>query len=354
MPSEPTLPSGLPSVNASPTHPTRSRFLLLIIPGVLVAAVLLFIVGGSGSTERDEVAEVIVYRSEVITRTSADSAQAVPPATSPTAIAIAANPTPIPVTGTFNPSDKRESIPPDCRARSSLREQNIILRAGPGTNHRQLAVLRPGDTLAMQARHSSGWYQVVLTTGGIAWVSNEVVRKEGNCEGLPSYDIPLCIISNNISGSANIRRAPSIDDDVIDALQEGDIMLADMQTADGWYRVQLASSTGWISSQVIALEGDCDALPHLPEASQETLDTEAIATTQRDPDTDCQVYSFTGDPVDLRAAPDVAAVVVGSLTSVQPASQRSTNGWFEVADDGWAFAADLRFEGVCSQLPTSD
>lgn len=350
MSSEPTVPSGLAPVSINKRRIRIRPLSLLLLPIIAIALVMLFASQSEANQidEDDGIADVIVYRSETLNTNISENAsqpQAAPPTRTP--IFIAANPTAIPVTGTYTPATHVDETIDLCRVRSAVSEQNVIVRAGPGQDYDTVAVLYPGRSIELSAQDNTGWYQVILPSGGVGWVANNVVRREGDCEGLHRYDLPICTISNAIDSNANIRSAPNLEGQIVDALPADGIRLADMRTDDGWYRLQLASRTGWISAQVITLEGDCDALPFLPEESDISLDMEEVAAEDT-----CLVRSFTGDPVNLRAEPDMNAEITGQLTDVQPSSRRSDNGWFEVTDQGWAFAADLRFDGPCSQLPT--
>jgi len=347
--SEPTVPSGLEPV--SKKRPIQFRSLsIILLPIIAFAFVFLAVFQPQADPTKEEstAAEVIVYRSEILnTNVSRNrpEAQTAPP--SPTPIFVAANPTPIPVTGTFTPDTRIDETVELCRVRSAVSEQNVIVRTGPGQDYDTVAIIRPGRTVNLSAQDTTGWYQVILPAGGVGWVANNVVRKEGDCEGLPRYETSICTLSNAIDNNANIRSEPNLEGQVVDALPSDGIRLADMRTEDGWYRLQLATRTGWISAQVIVLEGDCDDLPLLPEESTTSLDSEAVAAEDT-----CLVRSFTGGGVVLRVEPTMNAEIIGELVDMQPSTLRSENGWFAVGDAGWAFAADLRFEGPCSQLPT--
>ncbi len=227
---------------------------------------------------------------------------------------------------------------------------NVNIRSGPDIQFSLLSTLPVRQTVSAIAVSDNRWFQIENNDGTIGWVGGSVVDEIGDCEGLPQVQTPVCDVRNTTGNRVNIRAEASTDSPVIRILSTEDILMADGQTADGWYRILMTGELGWIYRDVVALSDACNAVALI--SANEPTPQPAVTTNLVFSEDACVVESFTGNAVDLFAQPNFDAAVVAKLNKAMQASQVSTNGWYEIDGFGWAFAGDIVTQGLCRLLPT--
>lgn len=148
-----------------------------------------------------------------------------------------------------------EAIPPPPPPKVGvLREDNVNLRDGPGTNYVSMAKMRLGQELTLIERYK-GWFLVEYGQM-YGWVSAElltlpegVVERVPVARTIPDPNPPLVgsVLENNV----NVRRGPGSAYDRITSLRAGTTVDLLARHKD-WYRIQLPDGTkGWIFSELL-------------------------------------------------------------------------------------------------------
>lgn len=228
---------------------------------------------------------------------------------------------------------------------------NVNIRSGPDMMFSLISVLNNRNVVNAIAVSDNRWFQILNKDGTIGWVGGSVVDEDGNCEDLPRMSPAVCRVSNSTGNQVNIRAGASISSAIIRTLLAEDVLMADGQTQNGWYRVLLTGQMGWVYRDVVALSDTCSSLAVISAdepAPQPVLADSSLVFS----DEDCVIESFTGNPVDLHQTPDMSSQVVAKLNKTMQANRISTNGWYELEGFGWAFAGDLVSRGLCSLLPS--
>lgn len=137
------------------------------------------------------------------------------------------------------------AVPPPTPGRVStysVTRAGVAYRTGPGTNYRQLGVLRAGGIVAGPGRTSRGWTQIYLSNGSSAWVlSSYLVRR-----AFPAYRVVA-------RDGVNIRSGPGLRYRLLGALRFG-VIVPGTRTAPGWIQLQL--STGglvWATNRYLSI-----------------------------------------------------------------------------------------------------
>ncbi len=155
---------------------------------------------------------------------------------------------------------------------------NVNLEATPQPGIDDFTFRTPGDLVAVSAVESLTLSSRVDDTGewGVA-----LMQLQANLpESLPGQNVTFLLfgdvqITNGVEtnvdpitfdvaaqGNINVRGGPSTDDAPIASLSGGETVMANGRNADGsWLQVALADgSTGWVSADVVALDGDSSLL----------------------------------------------------------------------------------------------
>jgi len=246
-------------------------------------------------------------------------------------------------------SSQTADLTPSCSIRASG-DINVNIRSGPGMPFSLIGVLEARTTVDAIAISDNRWFEIENSDGTIGWVGGSVVDDIGDCGILPQVATPVCEVSNNTGNRVNIRAKANTNARIIRTLLTDDVLMADGQTADGWYRVLLNRELGWIHSDVVASSGGCSTLAVI--AADEPEPQPVVNSDLAFTDEDCVVESFTGNTVDLHKTPDLTSAVVAKLNKAMKVSRMSTNGWYEIEGFGWAFGGELVTSGLCRLLPT--
>ncbi len=148
-----------------------------------------------------------------------------------------------------------ETIPPPPPPKVGVvREDNVNLRDGPGTNYVSMAKMRLGQELTLIEQYQ-GWFLVEY--GQLyGWVTSDflnivdgVVERVPVATSIPDPNPPLVgsVLENNV----NVRRGPGSAYDRITSLKAGATVSLLARHKD-WYRVQLPDGTkAWIFSDLL-------------------------------------------------------------------------------------------------------
>ncbi|MFQ3662877.1 MAG: SH3 domain-containing protein [Chloroflexaceae bacterium] len=148
-----------------------------------------------------------------------------------------------------------ETIPPPPPPKVGVvREDNVNLRDGPGTNYVSMARMRLGQELTLIERYE-GWFLVEY--GQLyGWVTSDflnivdgVVERVPVATSIPDPNPPLVgsVLENNV----NVRKGPGSAYDRITSLKAGTSVSLLARHKD-WYRVQLPDGTrAWIFSDLL-------------------------------------------------------------------------------------------------------
>lgn len=265
-------------------------------------------------------------------------------------------PTPIAVINVSQPiPDEETSQALDPETTCNIRptgDVNVNIRSGPDLQFTLISVLSARQTAPAISVSDNRWFEIRNHDGTIGWVGGSVVDEFGECETLPVVKTPVCDVKNTTGNRVNIRAQANTNSRVVRTLAVDDILMADGQTADGWYRILLTGELGWIYRDVVQLGDACSNIPLI--SANEPTPVPAVNTSLVFNEEDCVIESFTGNSIDLYKRPDLTSSVVAKLNKAMKASRISSNGWYEIEGFGWAFAGDVVTQGLCRLLPTVD
>lgn len=137
-----------------------------------------------------------------------------------------------------------------------VREENVNLRDGPGTNYVSMAKMRLGQELTLVERYE-GWYLVEYGQQ-FGWVTSDflnigegIIERVPVASSIPDPNPPLvgAVLENNV----NVRKGPGSAYDRITSLKAGASVSLLARHKD-WYRVQLADGTkAWMFSDLLRI-----------------------------------------------------------------------------------------------------
>jgi uncharacterized protein YraI len=154
---------------------------------------------------------------------------------------------------------------------------NAMLTVAPGQGLYEVAIKsEKQDSIGMLsvqvARSTSN--PITTTT---AFKSASTINPAMNTALQPVAYIPntletTCAARSSVANNVNIRSGPGTTYAVIGMLANGATILVTGQSAAGWFQVESGEETGWVSGSVVALEGQCSALPDVtPTGGQNTV-----------------------------------------------------------------------------------
>lgn len=147
----------------------------------------------------------------------------------------------------------------DCLARSSS-GVGVNIRSGPNLDFDVVGALPGDEARRIVARTIDNWYRIEAESGA-GWLAGGVITRSGGCGAVPQIKGRVCRVSSAANVTANIRSRPGTTYPILRTLQQGDLLMSDAHDGFGWYRVLLGAEYGWVSHQVIQMEGGCDPLP---------------------------------------------------------------------------------------------
>lgn len=124
----------------------------------------------------------------------------------------------------------------------------LRVRKGPGTNYGVLGTIQKGA--AYKVKSTEGSWVKIQTPYGDGWVANEFVKFSGTQKKSSSGSSQTGKIT---ADSLNVRNDPSLQSDIIGKLNSGETV-AVLSQDGSWTEISFSGSTGWISSQYIAVQ----------------------------------------------------------------------------------------------------
>lgn len=148
-----------------------------------------------------------------------------------------------------------EMIPPPPPPKIAVvREQNLNLRDGPGTNYVSMARMSAGQELTLIQQYN-GWFLVEYGTQ-YGWVTDEflnivpgVIERVPEATTVPDPNPPL--VGTVLENSVNLRRGPGSAYDRVGSVNSGTGVSLLARHRD-WYNVQLSNGTrAWVFSDLL-------------------------------------------------------------------------------------------------------
>jgi len=142
----------------------------------------------------------------------------------------------------------------------------LNVRLGPGAGYAIARTITEGDLVGLLGRDSAGsWVLVKLEDGFEGWTSTFYLDSETPFSSLPvvaSYE-PVGLI---ITGTANIRSAPSLAADVLTTANYGTrVNLLGRNATTTWLKVRVGGVEGWVGRGLVETSVRAGSLPVLSE-----------------------------------------------------------------------------------------
>lgn len=160
--------------------------------------------------------------------------------------------------------------------------------------------------------------------------------------------------------STNVRSGPSVNFDVIDILQQGQIIEATgrSDTYSNWIQVNLGARRGWVAYFTVAVSGDITTLP-IVDVPPVTATPPAEGEIPQEASTDVFVTAYRR--VNVRTGPGTDFEVIGALVAGQTADIIGTSGndneWLQInfnGEPGWIAYFVVTVSGELSNIdPTT-
>lgn len=129
-------------------------------------------------------------------------------------------------------------------------DDNVNMRAGPGTNYRILAQL-PVDTRAQIVDEQAGWYHILTPWGREGWVSAGLFEV---AKDFPTDAQSPIIGSAGTVGAVNMRAGPGTGYPISDKLRDSTVLEV-VALQGGWYKVRSPSgNVGWVAADYVPLD----------------------------------------------------------------------------------------------------
>lgn len=202
----------------------------------------------------------------------------------------------------------------------ALDADGVNIRQGPGTGHRVIAALGPGEGVAVLGKEFN-WYKVRLRDGTVgyaaAWVSRVLYDDEEQ----------TAVVDTDV---LNVRTGPELGAAVLGTVRQGD-RLRLREVRGDWWRVDYQGGNGWVAGQYMREEApppppSAPAPPPSPPPARRPTAGKAVALAVprapvlrgRDPE-----Y----DPVDTVAAGEALTYLDAAQGWVQVETPRGARGW---------------------------
>lgn len=149
----------------------------------------------------------------------------------------------------------QEAIPPPPPPKvGTVRESNLNLRDGPGTNYVSMQKIEAGQEISLVEQYQ-GWMHVA-TNDFDGWVSREfldigegILHRVPEAESIPDPNPPLVGVINE--NQVNLRKGPGTAYPKAGTL-DGDTQVDLLAQHDEWYRVQLSDgSKVWVFGELL-------------------------------------------------------------------------------------------------------
>ena len=178
-----------------------------------------------------------------------------------------------------------------------VKADSVNVRANPGLNAKVIGKLNRNEQVKWTAKEN-GWVKIVYGST-MGWVSGDYLS--------------ITAISGTATGSSiNIRSKASLDGKVTGKLNKGTKVTIQSET-DGWYYIQYAGITGWVSKQYISTGSQTET------AASQTLKNG-------------NAYYVNATKLNIRSIPSSKGNVVGKLTTNEKVSVTGISGnWASVS-----------------------
>lgn len=264
----------------------------------------------------------------------------------------------------------------------------LSLRAGPGVLYARLAIIPYGASLNARAR-TSAWFLVNFAEQS-GWVMGDYANASAGCDILG--DAIDLVISRESDAAPSDMPAPQSDAESQETampaaeaspltscqLRTGDIVnlrqgpgleyaveaeipylfvLSATARSDGWYQVEYAGESGWVSADYVFASAGCSMVANAADQDMASPDETATAESQTaampspeaSPRTDCQLRA--GDIINLRAGPGLDFAILAEIPYLtELAASERAGDWFKVDFDsqsGWVNIDYVFRRGAC-------
>lgn len=156
---------------------------------------------------------------------------------------------------------------------------NAMLTVAPGQGLYEVAIKSEKQDLigmlSVQVARSTSNPIITTTTFKSAAINPAINTALQPVAYVPNILETTCMARSSVANNVNIRNGPGTTYDVIGMLVNGATILVTGQSAAGWFQVESGEETGWVSGSVVALEGQCSALPDATPADSQVAASQA-------------------------------------------------------------------------------
>lgn len=180
----------------------------------------------------------------------------------------------------------------------------VNVRQGASTETPAVSKAKGGQVFGWCGAESN-WTKIKLSGGAYGYIRNDLLK---------GYE------ALQITGSlVRIRQTPSLSGTILTKLQK-DSVLPVLDHQNGWFKVQLASGTGWISGDYSKLVSPVvlNATESASSAETGPLGTGTPAGSSGDPQTAPETPAAEEKPADEAAAVPSAGILAGKVIVVDP------------------------------------
>lgn len=153
------------------------------------------------------------------------------------------------------PGDGATPVPVPSGAIATVNSGALNVRSGPGIGYNSIATTYSGTVLSLLGRiANNSWVKVRLSNGVEGWVNASLILPNVAISSLPVLDVPaLTAVAPVITGAANVRSGPSLNNPSIAVVYNGTIVTLLGRNSDGsWLKVQLSNGQqGWMNIATI-------------------------------------------------------------------------------------------------------
>ena len=182
---------------------------------------------------------------------------------------------------------------------------SVNFRSGASTDSEVIRTLSPGISVEVLEHNPAGWSKV-RSNGTVGYVKSEFLTIPSGSGG----------VTFRTTDGVNFRKTPSIDGEVISAINLGTNVEVIEHNPSGWSKVRINGDIGYIKSEFLTLP---------------VSGSQGSGASSQTPDT-----LKTVDGVNFRAAPSLEANIISTLNvnSTVQVLDRDPNGWTKVMANG--------------------
>ncbi|GAB4447733.1 MAG: hypothetical protein Kow00120_17810 [Anaerolineae bacterium] len=203
----------------------------------------------------------------------------------------------------------------------------------------QLSVAAPQGTAPFFVLYSDGSHEVVTEvrpTVDVAWLP-DVLSSLATASGESG-----CTLTAGDLGYANVREQPILGAPQVGTIYTPTQYAVDRQTPDNsWLHI----APGWVARRVVALQGDCGAVP---------TNIALVSPVLTAPS--CHLTAGSEGFANIRQAPSAGAAKVNEINGAAEYSvigQSADRQWFKI-DLGWVAKQVVATRGECGTVPVTE